>query len=255
MSSGVANVHDVKLAKDSKFAIDGMLQTVFRLILGITLATIGVYYLDDFLVRFCTTGNLPGDLERAIMLCESFSHGSGVALILLILFSMDSGIRRRLLVVATCAYGSGMAANLIKVFVSRLRPSAMVDQGLDAVASFQGLGISTVDQLLSADAHTLQAFPSAHTATAFGFAVGLVWCYRKGRVPFFLLAVMAGIQRIVVAAHWPSDVVAGATLGLIVAPAIIAAMIRLWPKLQKSRAVEARTLEVNANDFATGASQ
>lgn len=246
MSFGVARIHEKASKRGLPIGNVGLQSSLqsnwLRLASGIFAALISIYWLDEVLLRFFTSGGLPGDVQRTIMLCEAFSHGSGVGLILLVLLSVDKANRRRLLVVATCAFGSGMSANAMKLMVHRLRPSAMLEQGLNAVASFQGIGFSTVDQLLADQAHTLQSFPSAHTSTAFGFAVGLVWCYQKGHVAFFVLAMMAGIQRIVVGAHWPSDVVAGATLGLVVAPAIISLSIRFQRQLRKGVSLEVDNL-------------
>jgi len=64
---------------------------------------------------------------------------------------------------------------------------------------------------------SLQSFPSAHTATAFGLAIGLVRIYPRARWLFFCLATLAAVQRLEAGAHFLSDVCAGAALGLFVA--------------------------------------
>ncbi len=63
----------------------------------------------------------------------------------------------------------------------------------------------------------LQGFPSAHTATAAGFAAALIWLYPQGRLLFTVLAVLVGCQRIVSGAHFPSDVCFGAAAGCLAA--------------------------------------
>jgi membrane-associated phospholipid phosphatase len=59
------------------------------------------------------------------------------------------------------------------------------------------------------------SFPSAHSVTAFAlaFAVGAVW--PRARIALFAYAVMIGATRLLLLAHHPSDVVAGAVIGLI----------------------------------------
>jgi membrane-associated phospholipid phosphatase len=59
------------------------------------------------------------------------------------------------------------------------------------------------------------SFPSAHTVTAFAlaFAVGAVW--PRARVPMMVYAVLIAGSRLVLLAHHPSDVVAGASIGVI----------------------------------------
>ena len=59
------------------------------------------------------------------------------------------------------------------------------------------------------------SFPSAHAITAFAlaFAVGAVW--PRARVPMMVYAVLIAGSRLVLLAHHPSDVVAGASIGVI----------------------------------------
>lgn len=65
------------------------------------------------------------------------------------------------------------------------------------------------------------AFPSGHTAAAFTMA-GIVWLAggRRGlRVTIVVLALGVALSRVVVGAHWPRDVLAGAGLGWLLAQA------------------------------------
>ncbi len=59
------------------------------------------------------------------------------------------------------------------------------------------------------------SFPSAHAITAFAlaFAVGAVW--PRARVPMIIYAVLIAGSRLVLLAHHPSDVVAGALIGVV----------------------------------------
>jgi len=59
------------------------------------------------------------------------------------------------------------------------------------------------------------SFPSAHSVTAFAlaFAAGAVW--PRARIPIIVYALAIGATRLVLLAHHPSDVVAGAVIGLI----------------------------------------
>jgi membrane-associated phospholipid phosphatase len=62
-----------------------------------------------------------------------------------------------------------------------------------------------------------QAFPSGHTALAFASAAALSMCLARWRVIFFVVATMVGIERILEGAHYVSDVVAGAGIGIFAA--------------------------------------
>ena len=62
------------------------------------------------------------------------------------------------------------------------------------------------------------SFPSGHTATAFIGAGILAAQYKNPRLTQFLvvMAAMIGLSRIMIAAHWPFDVLVGATLGWLI---------------------------------------
>jgi len=61
---------------------------------------------------------------------------------------------------------------------------------------------------------TLASFPSGHTITAFTTASALGVFAPKIRIPLYLLAIAVGISRLMLRAHYPSDVVAGAAIGM-----------------------------------------
>ncbi len=96
----------------------------------------------------------------------------------------------------------GLAANLIKRLVGRGRPD-MFDQF--GAFSFHGVF----------NGWELQSFPSGHATTAVGIA--FVVGFLSPRLFGWLLAIgiLIALSRIIVGAHYPSDVFAGACLGLI----------------------------------------
>lgn len=58
------------------------------------------------------------------------------------------------------------------------------------------------------------SFPSGHAAVFFAVA-GAVWLYdKKWGSRFFISAALMGLARIFAGAHWPSDILAGALVGL-----------------------------------------
>ncbi|NML17178.1 phosphatase PAP2 family protein [Azohydromonas caseinilytica] len=68
------------------------------------------------------------------------------------------------------------------------------------------------------------AMPSGHAASAVTVALLLCWrgTARRGIAPALALALLVGLARIAVGAHWPSDVLAGVGLGLLAAPLAVA---------------------------------
>lgn len=88
---------------------------------------------------------------------------------------------------------------LIKEIVDRPRPYIM-------------LGLSAADLLIHTDPTV--SFPSGHATAAFTTATVVSYYYRKWLIPAFLIACIAGLSRIYLIVHFPSDVFAGALIGI-----------------------------------------
>ena len=58
------------------------------------------------------------------------------------------------------------------------------------------------------------SFPSGHTAAAFAAAFALFLCHKRAGSAALILAVLMGFSRLYLFVHFPSDVIAGALLGL-----------------------------------------
>ncbi|WP_315797458.1 phosphatase PAP2 family protein [Bradyrhizobium sp. SZCCHNRI3043] len=67
------------------------------------------------------------------------------------------------------------------------------------------------------------SMPSAHAVTAFALAFAMSAIWPRLRVPMFIYAVVIALSRLVLLAHHPSDVVAGAVVGL-----ACAMLVRYW---------------------------
>lgn len=76
------------------------------------------------------------------------------------------------------------------------------------------------------------SFPSGHTTDAFAMAVVLALIFRKWWItfPVFLWALLVGYSRMHLGVHYPSDVVAGMILGLLVGGLSFVLIRRLIPK-------------------------
>ena len=76
----------------------------------------------------------------------------------------------------------------------------------------------------SSDDHNLRAFPSGHMAGAVAVARAAAREYPENRVGFYGLAALIGALQIPRRAHFPTDVLAGALVGLAAERAVHAAV-------------------------------
>ena len=58
------------------------------------------------------------------------------------------------------------------------------------------------------------SFPSGHTGASFAAAAALFFAGSRGWIPVGILAVLIGFSRLYLYVHYPSDVLAGALLGI-----------------------------------------
>ncbi|MCH8181505.1 MAG: phosphatase PAP2 family protein [Proteobacteria bacterium] len=110
---------------------------------------------------------------------------------------------------------------------------AMLLGGLVVHAIKRSLGVDRPLAVFGADHPVFQvigeplrkgSMPSGHTVTAWTVA-GLMTLSQAAttspwRHAWWLLAALQGLSRVVVGAHWPSDVLAGAGIGLLLAPCV-----------------------------------
>lgn len=82
---------------------------------------------------------------------------------------------------------------LLKYVISRDRPSKQAETGLTS------------------------SMPSAHAATAFTFAVLLSGIAGSASALFFTVAFLVGVSRVYLELHYPSDVISGSIIGILIA--------------------------------------
>lgn len=174
------------------------------------------FLVDIPLARWALTTVLPGDLQNLIKLSEVFAHGSGVLLILLAAAALDPRSWRVLPRLALGAYGAGLLADLLKFVLARRRPEAADVMNIEVWGSFQGIfawqSAATWQEALSRDN---LSFPSGHAATAAGLACAMTRLYPRAAWFFVGMTLLACFQRIAFQAHYLSDVLAGAAVGVL----------------------------------------
>lgn len=197
---------------------------------AVVLALAGVVAVpfDGAVAHFFLGGGCPGELDKLFDLAEVFGHGTGAALVILTVWVLDPRGWRVAAWLAGATYGAGMGANVLKMLVARSRPNAVVGEiiGWDTFQAWIPLWTA---------GRGGQSFPSGHMATATGLAVGLAALVPRGRWLFAGFAVLAGCQRIESGAHFLSDVLWGAAVGLLVGSAVMQAYTEWADKHERLR--------------------
>lgn len=116
----------------------------------------------------------------------------------------------------TAVAASGIAVDVLKVIVGRPRPKLLFARG-DYEFSWIGLGADH------------WSFPSGHAATAAALAAAL-WClWPRPLLLYVIGAALVAASRVVMDAHYLSDVVMGGVIGVLTARAVATAVARGGP--------------------------
>ena len=113
----------------------------------------------------------------------------------------------RLMFVFAAIALSGLTVDLIKVVVGRTRPYLWRDGGL---YHFAPPGWSSL----------YQSFPSGHAANLFAAALAASMLLPAWRRPLLALAGLLALTRLAVGAHYPSDLLGGAAVAILVTLAL-----------------------------------
>ncbi|MDO8562573.1 MAG: phosphatase PAP2 family protein [Candidatus Limnocylindria bacterium] len=168
----------------------------------------GLLSLDARLyLALATSGNAVASV-LGLLLAAFATGGLGWWAIALLGVRVRGSGRRAAAIAFTTAVGGSAAwliAESLKMVVRRPRP-------------FVTLHLDVLVQPVSF------SFPSGDTALSFGAATALAVTWPAARLPVLLVAAAVGVSRVVVGAHYPSDVLAGALVGV----ACGLAAQRLW---------------------------
>ncbi|MGZ8547647.1 MAG: phosphatase PAP2 family protein [Sulfuricurvum sp.] len=96
---------------------------------------------------------------------------------------------------------SGIVVNLLKPIFGRFRPEMFFTEHLYGFSWFE---IS----------FHINSFPSGHSATALGAWLAFALIFPKYKIPFLLIGILIASTRIIITAHYLSDVLAGSAIGI-----------------------------------------
>jgi membrane-associated phospholipid phosphatase len=129
-----------------------------------------------------------------------------VAFLLIVI--IDPGIKKRwtmdLLYICISVSIAIIIGSAFKFLLARYRPIMLFQHNVYGLHFFSS-------------AWALNSTPSGHTLRAFSLLTALSLLYRRFTVVFISVAVLIGASRVAVTAHYPSDVVFGAFIGIVIA--------------------------------------
>lgn len=149
-----------------------------------------------------------GSVDAVEDLWKELASTFGIALFLLAgASSLTKDRGRALLAFAACVTVSGTVEQAAKYLIGRARPNYVHDQTL-----FYG----PFSALHPVPGIQIDSMPSGHTAVAFAMAVALAWRWPRLAFLWYSLAAGVAVSRVLADVHFPSDVIVGACIGLVI---------------------------------------
>jgi len=125
---------------------------------------------------------------------------------------------------------AGLFTDIMKRLFARARPVEFLQHGI--------YGFFHWHEVFGHDTHHFQSFPSGHATTMMSLATAITLMlpekYRWARIPLFVFIGIIAASRIMVTAHYPSDVIAGTIIGIWGAVLVQRAMPRILGFLRRS---------------------
>ncbi len=133
-----------------------------------------------------------------------------------VIWLLDRQKRARLLDLATAWLATGGVCLLLKVIIHRPRPV------IDTPWVITGWGLA------AAHGSSYYAMPSSHTAIATALSVVLARLYPRLMPLAVTMPILVGAIRIILQAHYPSDVAAGALVGYSISQLVMTYRVGSW---------------------------
>ncbi|ODR98224.1 hypothetical protein AUC69_09985 [Methyloceanibacter superfactus] len=190
------------------------LTVIEQVVLALSLVAVGVLVIDPFLLERARA--LPPEVREFFRTITHIGRSNwiliptGAAIALAIVLRRNhAGFRNGAaygLIASTIGFvfvsvgGAGLIANLLKSILGRARPKLF-----ETVSQFEF-------QLFAFDPDYAST-PSGHATTIFAFAAVIAILWPRGRVMLYTAAAWIAASRVLIGAHYFTDVVLGAALG------------------------------------------
>ncbi|MGE3920299.1 MAG: phosphatase PAP2 family protein [Gammaproteobacteria bacterium] len=122
----------------------------------------------------------------------------------------------RFIFIFTAIISAGIICDILKIILGRARPDELFQHNM---YGFYFLKFN----------HPMLSFPSGHTMTATAVAIALSYCLPRYFVLWFSMVLLVGLSRIVLTAHYLSDVLMGLYLSTIIVVVLFKMMESIMP--------------------------
>lgn len=208
----------------SPFAIDSVQHGPgYWPVLPITLGLCIIPF-DGVVRQWVYTHRVGGDLKRELEFLQQFGAISSVVILMIVVLLLDSRPRdwkwNRIADWIAAACLAGAVGHLFKILIGRPRP--LFDDPMHVLGPIGKYPVELKNgtralihawDYASGVASDLWSMPSSHALAAASLAVSLTLLYPKLRWLCVGLVIIVCIARVVLGAHYPSDVLVGAGLG------------------------------------------
>lgn len=177
---------------------------------------------DRHVATFFQSVRVGGDLRRELEFVQQFGAVTSCLIVAAAIALLDPARRRLLPRAAIAIIATAAAAWALKVLVGRPRPR--LDEPYLFLGPWSEHTFTKGDQTVTMHAwefwrgpSDLWSMPSSHTAAACALAVVIARLYPRLTPLMIALACIVGAARVVLGAHYPSDVVIGGAMGATIA--------------------------------------
>lgn len=176
----------------------------------ILLSAVSFFFFDrEITLFFSTTPQFFRDIFEFITLAGDSKYSLVPSFLLFIYFRLKPNRLResQAIFVWLSIAISGIVADILKFIVGRSRPRLFLEQNIYGFDHFK-------------TGHIWNSFPSGHSTTAFSLGVALAFLFPRYRPWLLLVAFIIASSRIIITAHYFSDVLIGGLIGGLTALAL-----------------------------------
>jgi membrane-associated phospholipid phosphatase len=179
---------------------------------------------DAAIVRSMDHAKIPGDIKRTLKTLQEYGGVGSMLLAMVVIWLVDPARRRVLADWVMAALLAGALCTAIRMVVGRIRPGVADAEGFLGILGTYDMPVRKGEyvalhawSLGGKDLWKLWSMPSSHTVLAAVMSVFLAYTYPRLRPLALGMLIIVGVSRVVFRAHYPSDVVVGAAVGIVMA--------------------------------------